>query len=362
MHLQRLSLHQFRSYEQAELEFSPGLTALVGRNGQGKTNVLEAIAYLASFRSFRAPTTEVMIRDGQPAAHIRAEGLRRGDREVLLEAEINRAGRNRVQVNGQRLNRPREALGVLQVTVFAPDDLAIVKEGPQLRRTLLDELIVALDPRADAALSTFDRVLRQRNALLKQCAGRLDDGAALTLDVWDAKMAPAAEAVMQARSEVVLALEPEVASGYRSLAGADVPVEIRYRPTMVPGTAPATLAHNRSEDVRRGVTTAGPHRDELELMLRGAAVRTHGSQGEQRSFALALKLGSHRLVTSRLGRPPLLLLDDVFSELDPQRCDALIANLPVGQTVLTSADRLPRTAVADIVHQIADGQIRRVAG
>ncbi len=361
MHLQRLSLHQFRSYEHAELEFSPGLTALVGRNGQGKTNVLEAIAYLATFRSFRVSTTDVMIRDGAPAAQIRAEGVRRGDREVLLEAEISRAGRNRVQLNRQRVHSPREALGVLRVTVFSPDDLAVVKEGPQLRRTLVDEVMVAGDPRLDALLSSFERVLRQRNALLRQCGGRLDAGAALTLDVWDAKMAPAAEAVMQARFETVTALRPEVAAAYQALAGMEAVVDVQYRPTVTLGEAAAALASSRAEDVGRGVTTLGPHRDEVELLLGGRAVRTHGSQGEQRSFALALKLGGHRLVTEQVAQPPLLLLDDVFSELDPQRCDALIANLPVGQTVLTSADRLPCAAKADVVYEIDNGVIGQVA-
>lgn len=361
MRLDRLMLHQFRSYEQAELDLAPGLTALVGRNGQGKTNVLEAIAYLATFRSFRSATTEVMVRDGAPAAQVRAEGVRRGDREVLIEAEITRTGRNRVQLNRQRLSRPRDALGVLRVTLFAPDDLAVVKEGPQLRRELVDEVAVALDPRSDSTISTFERILRQRNALLRQCGGRLDADASRTLDVWDDKMAPVAEALMARRNEVIDELRPQVRHAYQALAGAEVPVDLRYRPALAPGGFAQALAAQRSEDVRRGVTTAGPHRDELELILRDASVRTHGSQGEQRSFALALKLGGHQLVTTVVGEAPLLLLDDVFSELDPVRCDALIANLPPGQTVLTSADRLPRTAVADVLYQVVDGAITAVA-
>ncbi|MCC6436259.1 MAG: DNA replication/repair protein RecF [Acidimicrobiales bacterium] len=357
MRLDRLHLRNFRSYREAEVDFSPGLTALVGRNGQGKTNVLEAIAYLSTFRSFRAATTEVLIRDGEDAAHLRAVGVRRGDRDVLLEAELNRSGRNRVQINRQRTSRPREAVGVLRTTLFAPDDLAIVKEGPQLRRTLVDELAAALDPRADGTLTVFERALRQRNALLKQCGGRLDAAAALTLDVWDAKLAPAGERLMADRGALVEALAPEVGEAYRALAGRQVSVEVRYRPSVAPGSFERALTDARAEDVRRSITTVGPHRDEVELLLRDAPVRTHGSQGEQRSFALALKLGGHRLVAATVGEPPLLLLDDVFSELDPQRCDALVANLPVGQTVLTSADRLPPMAVADVVHVVADGRI-----
>ncbi|MGD9753619.1 MAG: DNA replication/repair protein RecF, partial [Acidimicrobiia bacterium] len=224
MRLDRLHLRNFRSYDEAELDFAPGLTALVGRNGQGKTNVLEAIGYLATFRSFRSSSTDVLIRDGQDAAQLRAVGVRRGDREVLLEAELNRSGRNRVQVNRQRLSRPREAIGVLRATLFAPDDLAVVKEGPALRRTLVDDLAAALDPKADAALSLYERALRQRNALLKQCGGRLDEAAALTLEVWDDKLAPAGERLMADRAAVVQRLRPQVAEAYRALAGTDVAV------------------------------------------------------------------------------------------------------------------------------------------
>lgn len=357
MRLDRLHLHEFRNWHSAEIDFAPGLTALVGRNGQGKTNVVEAIAYLATFRSFRSATTEVLIGDGADAAVVRAEGVRRGDREVLLEAELTRSGRNRVQVNRQRQARPRDAIGVLRATLFTPDDLAVVKEGPGLRRTLVDDLAAALDPRADATLTLYERALRQRNALLKQCGGRLDDAAALTLDVWDAKLAPAGERLMADREAVVAQLRPQVAEAYRALAGVELPVDVRYRPGVEAGGLASALVAARGDDLRRAVTTVGPHRDEIELVLRDAAVRTHGSQGEQRSFALALKLGGHRLVASVVGEPPLLLLDDVFSELDPQRCDALIANLPPGQTVLTSADRLPPMAVADVVHHIVDGAL-----
>ena len=366
MRLDRLHLRHFRSYDQAEVEFSPGLTALVGANGQGKTNVLEAIAYLAGFRSFRASSTEVMVREGEVSAQLRAEGVRwesvqAGDegRQVLIEAEINRTGRNRVQLNRQVLQRPGQAVGVLQVTLFTPDDLATVKDGPQRRRDLLDDLALALEPRIETTLSTLERVLRQRNALLRQSGGRLDASAALTLEVWDAKLTPVAELLMAKRAELVQELGPQVRCAYQQLCGEQVEAEVTYRPSAAPGQMAEALARARVEDLRRGSTTVGPHRDELDLTLRGMPVRSHGSQGEQRSFALALKLAGHRLVTNRVGHPPLLLLDDVFSELDPRRCDALIAHLPAGQTVLTSADRLPRTAQADIVHQVRDGRVVR---
>ncbi|MFN0029104.1 MAG: DNA replication/repair protein RecF [Acidimicrobiales bacterium] len=373
MRLDRLHVHDFRSYRQLEFPLAPGLTALVGRNGQGKTNLLEALYYLAHFRSFRTPTGEVMIRDQQSAAHVRAWGQRvtgEDGREILLEAEINRTGRNRVQLNGRRLARPGLATGQLRVTLFAPDDLAIVKEGPAGRRAWLDELATSLDPRFEAVLSALERVLRQRGALLRQCGGRLDSSAALTLDVWDAKLAPLSEAVMTRRVALVEQLADPLMEAYRALAAAgstgsgaiaapcgfgsgDEPLVASYRPSLTPGDALIGLTQARDQDLRRAASTVGPHRDELELLLGRRPVRTHASQGEQRCVALALKLAGHRLVTVEVGFAPLLLLDDVFSELDPQRCDALIANLPAGQTVLTSADRLPRTARADVVYQVS---------
>lgn len=393
--LDRLHVHDFRSYSEVELPLARGLTALVGRNGQGKTNLLEALYYLAHFRSFRTPTAEVMIRDQQPAAHIRASGERwteqkseatpggsgvraEGEvgREVLLEVEINRTGRNRVQLNGRRLARPGLATGQLRVTLFAPDDLAIVKEGPAGRRAWLDELAISLDPRFEVVLGSLERVLRQRGALLRQCGGRLDSSAALTLDVWDAKLSPLSETVMARRAALVEQLAVPLLEAYRALAAAGSvasgavargnggvvrdrsgfehePLLASYRPSLSPGDAMSGLAQARDQDLRRAASTMGPHRDELELVLGRRPVRTHASQGEQRCVALALKLAGHRLVTAQVGFAPLLLLDDVFSELDPQRCDALIANLPSGQTVLTSADRLPRAARADVVYQVS---------
>ncbi len=403
MRLDRLHVHDFRSYSDVELSLAPGLTALVGRNGQGKTNLLEALYYLAHFRSFRTPSGEVMIRDQQPAAYVRASGHRGlehgvhdsrksenrdsrsrdsgsadGDigREVLLEAEINRTGRNRLQLNGRRLARPGLATGQLRVTLFAPDDLGIVKEGPAGRRAWMDELATSLDPRFEAVLGSLERVLRQRGALLRQCGGRLDSSAALTLDVWDAKLAPLAETVMTRRTALVEQLAIPLVEAYRALAAAGSPdsadtVDIRarlhdeplvasYRPSLTPGDALNCLTQARDQDLRRCATTMGPHRDDLDLVLGPRPVRTHASQGEQRCVALALKLAGHRLVTVEVGFPPLLLLDDVFSELDPQRCDALIANLPFGQTVLTSADRLPRTARADVMYEVGLDRVSEV--
>ncbi len=347
MEISRLWLIDFRSYEQLELDLSTGLTAIIGPNGAGKTNLLEALGLLATLKSFRGAPVDSLVRRGAPVAVVRAEGVR-DDREVLIELELSK-GRTRAQVNRQRLRRARDLLGSLRVTVFAPDDLALVKDGPAHRRDYLDDLLVALDPGFDAARSDLDRILRQRNALLRQSRGRLDDGAAMTLDVWDAKLAATGEAVTTRREELVAELLPMVTAAYATLAGREVPVDGRYERSWSAPTLAEALDAGRDDDLRRGVSLLGPHRDELQLTLSGLASRSEASQGEQRTFALALRLSGHRLVTERLGEPPLLLLDDVLSELDPDRSLALLANLPPGQTVITSASELPPAARPDEV-------------
>jgi DNA replication and repair protein RecF len=357
VHLERLGLRDFRNYEDVEVTLAPGLTALIGRNGQGKTNLLEALAYLATLRSFRTGGSDALVRHGATSAYLRAEGVRGDGRRVELEAEISTTGRNRALLNRQRLQRARDLLGVIRATVFTPEDLGIVKEGPQLRRDLLDDVLVALDPRHEGLRSQLERVLRQRNALLRQVGGRLDAESELTLGVWDEKLAPLADTMVGARAWVVSELEPRVASAYAALAAEQPWAGVGYRPSVGAGALLDVLHTNRREDVQRGVTTAGPHRDDLDLTLRDLPVRTHGSQGEQRTFALALKLAAHQLVTERVGEAPLLLLDDVFSELDPRRGAALLANLPPGQTVLTSADRLPEGTRPELTYTIDAGRV-----
>jgi DNA replication and repair protein RecF len=357
--LRRLWLTDFRSYDSAEVALAPGLTAVLGANGQGKTNLLEAIGYLATLSSFRGTPTDALIRSGTPQAVVRAEGEREG-RELLLEAEIIAGGRNRVQVNRQRLQRARDLLGALRVTVFAPDDLALVKGGPAERRRYIDDLLVALHPRYDALRSDVERVLRQRNALLKQCAGgtRFDDSARTTLDVWDAKLAESGDALARARLELVGRLEPQLQAAYTAVAmhgGTDVTAS--YDAPWLTGGLAAALAAARKDELRRGVTLVGPHRDDIDVQLNGLPSRTHASQGEQRSLALALRLAGHFVVTEAAGTPPVLLLDDVFSELDPDRSDALLAHLPAGQTVLTSAAGLPPRAAPDKVLLVEDSKV-----
>jgi DNA replication and repair protein RecF len=352
-------LTDFRSFDSAEVTLAGGLTSVIGANGQGKTNLLEAIAWLATLRSFRGAPGEALVRDGTERAVIRAE-VAWPEREVLIEAELAARGRNRVHVNRQRLARSRDLLGALRVTVFSPDDLALVKGGPGERRALLDEILVALHPRHDATQREVDRVVHQRNALLRQLGGRLAGDGASTLEVWDAKLASAGEALATAREELVATLGPWLRRAYAEVAGAEGgTVNAAYRRSWT-GELAAALAAGRADDLRRQVTQVGPHRDELEVILAGRPARTHASQGEQRSLALALRLAAHRLVTESIGTAPVLLLDDVFSELDADRGDALLAHLPPGQALLTSAGGLPLGASPERVLLLEDGKVREL--
>ncbi len=353
----RLTLDDFRSYERATIELGTGLTVVCGANGQGKTNLVEAMAFVASLASFRGAPTDALVRVGATQAVLRAE-LDIEGREVLVEIEITSGGRTRAMVNRQRVARSRDLTELVRVTVFSPDDLELVKGGPAERRLVLDELLSALSRRDDQVRSDVDRVLRQRNALLKQVGGRLDADAAFTLDVWDAKFAEAGEALGRARQRLVASLEPLVAKAYDALVGNGVPVVLSYEPTWLELGLAAALAASRADDVRRGVSLVGPHRDELLIMLDGLPSRTHASQGEQRSLALALRLGGHELVTGRTGTPPLLILDDVLSELDPGRSRALLEHVPAGQVLLTTAGPLPEGAVPDHVVVATKGSLR----
>ena len=363
MFLERLWLTDFRSYEAAEFAPAPwGITLVTGDNGAGKTNLVEAVAYLATLRSMRDSPNEAMVRSGATQAVIRAEA-RRDQRRLLVEAELHPTGRGRVQVNSQPLRRSSDLLGAIQVTVFAPDDLALVKGGPQLRRTYLDDLLVGLHPRHASTIGEVERVIRQRNALLKSMAGSprsRDPGhgdASFTLDVWDAKLAESGEQLAAARSDLVGRLQPLVASGYRAIsAGSAEPVSLGYRRSWE-GPLGDALKAARGDDLRRCVTTVGPHRDDMELAIGNLAARSHASQGEQRSLALALRLGGHGLTTEVIGGPPVLLLDDVFSELDPSRSEALLSCLPEGQAILTTAGSVPSGAQVQARFRVEDGKL-----
>lgn len=357
MQLQKLWLTDFRSYESAELALAPGLTAVLGDNGRGKSNLLEAVGWLATLESFRGAPTEALVRVGAERAVLRAEGLT-DTRATLIEAQLVPSGRNRVLVGKQRLQRTRDLLGVVRVSVFTPDDLDLVKGGPAGRRRYLDDTLVALHPKYDAVRGDVERVLKQRGALLKQVQGRrLDESAALTLDVFDAKLVEAGEELTRLRVALCERLRPALCEAYAAVAvGADGrrEVGVRYESTWHehPGGLAAALAAGRSDDVRRGTNLVGPHRDELALLIGGLPARTHASQGEQRSLALALRLAAHAVVGATTGSPPVLLLDDVFSELDPVRSHALLAALPAGQALLTSASGLPAGATPERVLRV----------
>jgi DNA replication and repair protein RecF len=360
-----LWLSDFRSYAEAELHLAPGFTAVLGANGAGKTNLLESLAWLATLSSFRGAPGDAMVRQGAANAFVRAL-VERDERELLIEAQLAPSGRNRVQVNRQPLRRARDLLGALRVSVFTPDDLTVVKGGPGERRHFLDDALVALHPRNDSLRTEVERVLRQRGALLKQSGGSLDEAAAFTLEVWDTKLVEAGEALVRARLDLIDRLRPVLAECYRSLAvGESHPraeVEVRYESAWRDQGLAAALAAARRDDVRRGVSTVGPHRDYVGLAIDGFASRTHCSQGEQRTLALALRLAVHRVVADELESAPVLLLDDVFSELDPDRSQALLANLPPGQVLLTTAGGLPAGAEPDAVVRVVDGQLVAASG
>lgn len=356
MQVERLWLTDFRNYVSAGVDLAPaGLTVVLGGNGEGKTNLLEAVSYLATLGSFRGAPPEALVRTGCASAVVRAEG-RRADRAVLVEAEITPGGRSRVLVNTQPLRRSADLLGAIRVSVFSPDDLELVKGGPAGRRRYLDDALVSVHPRNAALRADLERILRQRNALLKQARGRLDGAAAATLDVWDAKLSVTGEALAAARDELVAGLEGPVAKAYDQVSGTAADIETAYERSWE-GPLTGALVLARTDDVRRGVTTVGPHRDELRLSIASRPARTHASQGEQRSLALALRLGAHAAATEAVGEPPVLLLDDVFSELDAGRSAALLAHLPGGQAVLTTAGAVPEGASPERTLRIRGGRV-----
>jgi DNA replication and repair protein RecF len=365
--LARLELRAFRNYEAAELEPAPGLTVVTGGNGEGKTNLLEAIGWLATLSSFRGAPSEALVRQGDERAVLRASVVRTesesGPRTTSVEAELTRTGRDRVLVNKSPLRRSRDLLGTVRTTVFSPDDLAVVKGGPGERRRLLDDLLVACAPRHAATRADLERILRQRGALLRSAGGRATPDVVTTLDVWDTKLTEVGEVLGQARDKLVERLVPLVASAHGAVAGEDAgEVDLVYAPAWRDAGLSAALAAARTEDLRRAMTTVGPHRDDLDVSLDGRPARTHASQGEQRSLALALRLAGHHLVAEVSGTWPVLLLDDVFSELDAARAAALLGALPSGQALLTTAMGLPPGAMPELVVRVREGRLLVAAG
>jgi DNA replication and repair protein RecF len=347
------------------MEWRPvaGMNLVVGRNGAGKTNLLEAIGYLATLRSFRGSPDEALIGYTHEAAVVRGEVVHT-EVPSLIEVEIRRHRGRRTQLNRARLARTADLLGHVRAVAFLPEDLDLVKRGPAYRRDYLDDVAVQLAPAAHLDQAEYDRALRQRNAFLRQ--GEDDP---TTLAVWDERLAQAGGKVMSRRARAAAELAPAVAEAYRRVAGEAASVVFDYRSEWGAGLDPAVpagelaaalaaaLVAARRVDRERRVTTRGPHRDEPVVLLDGHDLRYHGSQGEQRTTALALRLATHLAVSERTGANPLLLLDDVFSELDPGRASALARSLPDAQTIITTADRAD-VPVDGRVWQVADGAVR----
>ncbi len=355
--LTRLWMENFRNHAATELSFPRGLTVITGANAEGKTNILEAIGYLASLRSFRGAGVEVMVRDGCDSAVVRAE-LESGERRRLIEAQLLVGGRGRVQVDRQPLRRARDLLGVLRVVVFSPDDLVLVKGGPTERRRFLDDVLVSLRPRNAALRADLERILRQRNTLLRQAGGRPDAMTLGTLDVWDEKLVEVGTALAAARRELTDRLLPHVRDHYAALSESEILVELDYQSRWEHDGLRVALAAAREEDLRRRVTTVGPHRDELVMTLGALPARSHASQGEQRSLVLSLRLATQRLITEEVGSAPLILLDDVLSELDSRRARRLMSCLSGAQTILTSATgTLPAGTEPTVHYEVRSGEV-----
>lgn len=365
MRVTQLALTDFRCYESASIQLPDGITVVLGANGEGKTSLLEAIGWAASTRSFRGVPDTALIRSGRDTAVLRAEVVA-DQRTQLLEAELHAHGRNRVRLNRHPLARARDLLGLLRVTVFAPDDLVLVKGGPAERRGYLDDLLVAITPRYEAARADFEKVLRQRNALLRR--GAVDEASLVTLGVFDEQLVRAGSELVRGRLQLVDRLTGPIDDAYRALAAEATGIEVTYEAEWAEGAiAPAVeaveellraaLTAHRRQELDRGVTLVGPHRDEWRLRIDGLDARTHGSQGEQRTLALALRLAGHHVCAAMVGDDPVLLLDDVFSELDPARAAALVEHLPVGQTVITTAASVPEEIRAQLRLRVHDGRL-----
>ena len=341
MILQQIQLSDFRNYTNTQVDFATGVSAIIGANGQGKTNLTEALAYLSTMKSFRGVPTEAMIRIGTTTAFIRARVLHDDGREILIEARLTSQGRNQVLVNGTKLPKTRDLLGMVRTTVFSPDDLELVKGGPHLRREFLDDSLVALANKYDALRLEVDRIVRQRNAVLKQSGGRINNAVTSMIDLWDEKFSDSGTQLGNARSELVAKLTPFIVHAYEELAQRPSNILIDYSPEWLKTGLAKCLVESRTEDLRRIVTTVGPHRDDFEILINNLPARTHASQGEQRTMALALRLALHRFIGQTVGEIPILILDDVLSELDPERAKALLNHFPVGQVLITTASDLP---------------------
>ncbi|QWF22185.1 DNA replication/repair protein RecF [Nocardioides sp. LMS-CY] len=379
MYVAHLSLHDFRSYATAEVELGPGATAFIGRNGQGKTNLVEAIDYLSRLASHRVSGDAPLVRAGADQAVVRASVVRDG-RTAVLEVEINPGRSNRARVNRSPLPRARELVGLVRTVVFSPEDLTLVKGDPSDRRRFLDDLLVLRAPRLAGVRSDYDRVLRQRNSLLKTAGAArrgssAQEGALSTLGVWDAHLARTGAELLAERLALVDALRPYVGKSYETVArGASRDdADIEYRPSFdlegrtsrddLTEALLAEVERRRNDELDRGISLVGPHRDELLLSLGHGPgpdgvrlpVKGYASHGESWSFALALRLASYDLLRAD-GDDPILVLDDVFAELDTERRAQLAELVSTAEQVLVTA------AVGADVPEVLAGTRYVVAG
>ncbi|HET9564162.1 MAG TPA: DNA replication/repair protein RecF [Mycobacterium sp.] len=365
MYVRHLGLQDFRSWAGLELDLEPGRTVFVGPNGYGKTNLLEALWYSATLGSHRVASDAPLLRAGSERTVISTIVVNDG-RELAVDLEIVTGRANKARLNRSPVRTAREVLGVLRAVMFAPEDLALVRGEPGERRRYLDELATTRRPRIAAVRADYDKVLRQRTALLKTAAGarhRGDSGVSDTLDVWDGHLAAHGAELIAARVELVNQLYPEVEKAYQLLAPASRPASIRYRSSVeqIDGQNETTeffeaalldaLARRRDAEIERGVCLVGPHRDDLELRLGDHVTKGFASHGESWSMALALRLAAYELLRAD-GGDPVLLLDDVFAELDTARRRALAGVAGSAEQVLVTA------AVADDIP--GDWDARRI--
>lgn len=383
MHLRHLTLADFRSYPAVDVALEPGVTTFVGLNGQGKTNLVEAAGYLASLSSHRVSQDGPLVRAGAERAIVRAAVVRDG-REQQLELEINPGKANRARLGRAAATRPRDVLGTLRTVLFAPEDLALVKGDPGERRRFLDELLVARQPRWAAARSDYDKIVKQRNALLKSAMPLLRKGsrrrnadgdveselasALHTLEVWDSHLAAVGGALVYARLRLLRDLSPFLERAYDEVSAGRSQARATYRSSLhepfaeriAAGEVPEqdeivaamheSFAQVRTQEVERGVTLVGPHRDDVLLQLGDLPAKGYASHGESWSFALGLRLASFQLLRTDLGTDPVLVLDDVFAELDAGRRERLAALVADAEQVLITA------AVADDVPEQLAGR------